>query len=164
MNSTADVKDGTNMTIEYRVGDLFEPDLDVDAIGHGVNCRGVMGAGIAKLFKQNYFDMYWQYAMRCKAGLLWPGEVFTWFGGDKVIFNIASQDLPGANAQIGWLSEGLSRVSDLAIANDWTVALPWIGAGIGGLPKESVKELFESYANARNGQFKLMVVTHPSDV
>jgi O-acetyl-ADP-ribose deacetylase (regulator of RNase III) len=151
------------MTIEYRVGDLFAQD-DVDAIGHGVNCRGVMGAGIALPFRRLEPVMYVQYAMRCKTGMLWPGEIFTWFGADKVIFNIASQAMPGPDARLDWLSDGLRKVSELAIANDWTVALPWIGAGIGGLSKEAVKDLFEGAARKRNGQFKLVVVTHPSDV
>lgn len=32
-------------------GDLFEQ-THLDAIGHGVNCKGVMGAGIAAQFKK----------------------------------------------------------------------------------------------------------------
>lgn len=40
-----------NPAVEYRIGDLFAQD-DVDAIGHGVNCVGAMGAGIAVVFRR----------------------------------------------------------------------------------------------------------------
>jgi O-acetyl-ADP-ribose deacetylase (regulator of RNase III) len=148
------------MTVNYVVGDLF--DQKVDAIGHGVNCKGKMGAGIATQFRKREPIMYAQYQERCEAGLIYPGEVFTWFGNDHIIFNIASQDQPGPDASLAFLSSAMFVVENLCNRNKWSVALPWIGCGIGGLDKADVTRVFNIFGKSM--PYGLTVVTHPSDV
>lgn len=48
------------MTIEIIEGDLLEgfDKGEVNVIGHVVNCRGVMGSGIAKSIKERYPQVY----------------------------------------------------------------------------------------------------------
>jgi O-acetyl-ADP-ribose deacetylase (regulator of RNase III) len=53
--------------IEFVSGDLFANAQEVEAFGHGCNCQGSMGAGIARTFRQHYPKMYEQYRARCKA-------------------------------------------------------------------------------------------------
>ena len=42
--------------LEFRKGDLFESNCE--ALVNAVNCIGVMGAGIAHVFKVRYPDMF----------------------------------------------------------------------------------------------------------
>jgi O-acetyl-ADP-ribose deacetylase (regulator of RNase III) len=49
----------------YQTGDLLQVEQGV--IAHGVNCRGVMGAGVAALIKQQYPAVYDAYRSRCLA-------------------------------------------------------------------------------------------------
>lgn len=127
-------------------GDLFSH-ANLDAIGHGVNCYGAMGAGIAVQFKKLYPQMYREYAELCKAGKLVPGQCFAWQCDDdselSYIYNLASQRKPGADARYEWLVESLQAMVAHAEAHDIrTVGLPMIGAGIGGLtPDETINAM-----------------------
>lgn len=120
-------------------GDLFE--MNVDAIGHGVNVRGLMGAGIAKPFGEKYPLMKEEYVLMCKANDFHPGDVFKYYVGDgKWIYNLASQKEPGADARIPWLSQSAHTM--MVHAHRYGVkeiALPAIGCGIGGLDYHDVR-------------------------
>lgn len=130
-------------------GDLFDPSWGFDAIGHGVNCKGLMGAGIAVAFKKRWPDMYERYRSMCEQKFLLPGQVMpyavprgTWDDGSRQqfwIYNIASQYHPGANAEYSYLYAGLQYVAfHMHEKGIVRLGLPWIGAGIGGLDKDSV--------------------------
>lgn len=127
--------------ISEKDGDLFTSDAAV--IGHGVNCCGVMGKGIAVAFKYAYPDMYEQYVKICALGLLIPGEVYLYRADDgKFIANMATQDKPGPNARYEWIVSAVGKTLDLA--KDYglsSVAIPRVGAGIGGLKWENTMYL-----------------------
>ena len=123
-------------------GDLFEQ-THLDAIGHGVNCKGVMGAGIAAQFKKRYPQMYREYAQLCQDKALHAGECFAWRNENddsddfSYIYNLASQHQPGSDARYEWLEKSLHVMFAHAQAhNVRTIGLPLIGAGIGGLSVE----------------------------
>jgi len=115
-----------------RLGNLF--DTDATCIGHGVNCRGVMGHGIAVEFKKRFPTNYEKYRDWCKRELLHPGTFAGFEDGDKIIFNIASQDNVGKDARYDWLFEACRDAAKAvkAIGHD-RIAIPLIGCGIGGL-------------------------------
>jgi O-acetyl-ADP-ribose deacetylase (regulator of RNase III) len=126
-------------------GSLF--DSTADAYVHGVNTEGLMGAGIAVLFKKAYPEMYSVYKALCKLGRLQPGETWVWEAHDRTIYNIASQDKPGANARLEWFERGLTQTLKHAQENNVVViAMPRIGCGIGGLDWEDVRDIIEHYA------------------
>jgi O-acetyl-ADP-ribose deacetylase (regulator of RNase III) len=135
------------VTVEHRVGDLFAQ-WDVDALGQGVNCRGVMGSGIAPLFKARWRDMYLEYRALCKKGGLTLGGLFPWpLPNGRWIYNMATQDLPGRNAELAAVSTCMEKV--LAHAQEHgvgSVALPRIGSGVGGLDWPDVAALIEQVA------------------
>ena len=116
-------------------------------IGHGVNTHGVMGSGIAVQFKERFPDMYQQYRRMCLDDILEPGMIFPYLAGqssggrEMYVYNIASQDAPGPNAKYKWLLMGVCRAlehaEEVGIA---TIALPRIGAGVGGLDWRRVEE------------------------
>lgn len=143
--------------MRYVQGDLFE--TDCQAIGHGVNRRGLMGAGVAKIVREQFPEVYRFYREVC---LKKPEEFL--LGGvlpasdpsrsGTVIFNMATQDLPGPNADLEAVYE--SAMSTLAIAKDLgiaEVAIPKIGAGIGGLVWEEVEEKLRLAESVNDSKF-----------
>ena len=46
------------MPIQFVSGDLFANCFQAKALGHGCNCRGSMGTGIATGFRDRYPEMY----------------------------------------------------------------------------------------------------------
>lgn len=129
----------------HRKGDIFT--TNARAIGHGVNTHGVMGAGIALQFKNRFPDMYEAYREDCKNGKLRGGEVMPWsikssWGSDLMVFNIASQEQPGANAHYDFLISGVKTSLDICeLVGLPVLALPRIGSGIGGLDENVVESV-----------------------
>lgn len=131
--------------MRYVQGDLFQ--TDCKAIGHGVNRRGLMGAGVARIVREQFPEVYRFYREVC---LLKPeeiplGEVLPASDPSHpgtVIFNMATQDLPGPNANLRAIMT--SAFTTLGIAKSLgipEVAIPKIGSGIGGLNWEDVEEV-----------------------
>ena len=126
------------MSIDYVTGDLFDDALygsDRPALAQGVNCSGVMGAGIAPLFRSRWPDMYLAYRAACRSRTLTLGSVLPWVAPDgRTIYNLATQDRPGRHAVLGAVQDS---VQAMLVHAEQTgvhrVALPRIGAGIGGL-------------------------------
>lgn len=133
-------------------GDIF--DSSAAYIGHGVNCCGVMGAGIAKAFMQAWPHNYDNYKEACEAGTLLPGGFMVVSerraSGELVLVtNLASQNKPGADASYQWLFSSLWSWAEQASEPNrlrlygGTIAVPEIGCGIGGLEWPKVKRIME---------------------
>lgn len=128
--------------IIHKTGNIW--DTEQPAIGHGVNCQGVMGSGIAVQFRERFSSMYGDYVRMCKVGILKPGNASFYHENNIWTVNIASQNLPGKNAKMMYLLSGLIFAREgLIERNIDGIALPQIGCGIGGLKWESVLELIE---------------------
>lgn len=123
--------------MDYKDGDLLDSKEPV--IAHGCNVRGVMGAGIAAQVANWYPDVLANYKTACQrhtfrlgtAQPIWTGYSV---GFERCVVNLGTQHDPGKNAT--------SWAVFLAFANlaEWAhhigiprVAIPRIGAGIGGL-------------------------------
>lgn len=120
--------------IVEKQGDLFTSDAHV--LGHGVNCFGVMGKGIAVEFKTRYPSMYKQYRDRCDLSLLNPGEAFFYCDPEtgRLISNMASQWKPGPNAHYDWAMRSIKKTLDwMQELEVESLAIPRIGCGVGGL-------------------------------
>lgn len=125
------------MAVEYVKGDLFLSGKQT--LGHGVNCEGKMGAGIALEFKKRCPGMFEEYRRRCKSGELRPGRYYLEKGLYPWVLNLATQEsTKGAsmkhvesafqNLAENWKAEGIT-----------SLALPRIAGGLGGLPWKDVK-------------------------
>ena len=131
------------MPVLFTKGDLFATD-DVRAYGHGCNCAGAMGAGIAIEFKRRYPRMFDEYAARCADGRFGLGDVFMWTEGNETVFNLGTQEHWRKKAQIPALAKSLRKMVELAShAGIERVGLPRIGAGLGGLDWMRVKRVLE---------------------
>ena len=148
------------MTIEFVSGDLLNP-MKEDAIAHGCNCIGTMGAGIAKEIQSKWpFAMIKAYKRLCSEGWehsfgipndpLEPGQVqYLKFKGFPLLINLFTQrgiwtQKDGSPpAKLKWIETCLlNMVSELSLVGEIkTVGIPRIGAGLGGLNWEDVKAL-----------------------
>lgn len=138
---------------------------DAYHIGHGVNTVGMMGAGVAKIVRQKFPAVYDRYRAVCTTppGML-PGGVLsvlsTWPGTNRGVWvhNLSSQDLPGTHARVDWLAWSLDATL-LRVYHHGAkkLAIPRIGAGIGGLDWETqVLPVFEK-ASAQYPDIELEV-------
>lgn len=126
------------MSLSYKHGDLFAG--GEEAIAHGVNCRGVMGSGIAVGFRQRYPDMYESYRIICDKNQLQLGGVIPWGQGDAkpglcpLVYNLATQVDPGPNASYHGIMVAVDKMlGELDRCGIHQVGIPQIGCGIGGL-------------------------------
>jgi len=123
-----------------REGNLFH--TEAPAIGHGINNKGVMGAGIALQFKTLYPEMYAVYQSACRAGQVRGGGSYGWDQENITVYNICSQEEPGANASYDFLIEGVTRtIQQMQWKSQKLLALPRIGSGIGGLNEQLVERI-----------------------
>lgn len=131
------------MGINFCSGDIFETEGKI-ALAHGCNCAGAMGKGIAVAFKQRWPEMYQTYKSLCATGEFSPGQVFAWQDpeSDRIIFNLGTQRTWRTKALIEDIETSvenmLQRASELEVIQ---IAMPLIGAGLGRLPDEIVKEV-----------------------
>lgn len=133
------------MPIEFVTGDLFRNRVNAEALAHGCNCGGSMGAGIAVGFKERYPAMFEEYRRRCRAKppefIL--GGVFLWREADKpAVFNLGTQPRPGRGATYPVVEASLRAMRELAdVEGIRTIAVPRIAAGYGGLSWKKVKAI-----------------------
>lgn len=136
-------------SLYHKEGNIF--DSTAQALGHGVNTQGDMAAGIAAQFRDALPEMFDDYSRVCKQGDLWPGGLHAWKHPqhDISILNIASQEIPGANANYVWLAQGVRKALLYAEISDYsTIALPRIGSGIGGLDEKKVEGILLGLATS----------------
>ncbi|PPB12881.1 macro domain-containing protein [Brevibacillus laterosporus] len=142
------------MCITIINGDLL--DATENIIGHQVNCKGVMGAGVAKLIKQQYTDAFESYIRTCRLPIdeiLGSCQIVR-VGQDKFIANLFGQKDFGRSAKqytdYEALKTALQSLKEQAKANQLSVALPFnIGCGLANgdwkVVEEIINEVFSDY-------------------
>jgi len=124
-------------------GNIFKLE-GVNNFAHGCNCAGAMGKGIAVQFKTQYPKMYSEYKRLCKEGKFNLGEVFEYNFGNGYVFNLGTQKTWRTKANIDAIEQALKKMLLIASQKKLTkIALPKIGAGLGGLNWEDVKNIIE---------------------
>lgn len=135
------------MTIEFVKGDIFESGCEV--LVNPVNCKGVMGKGLALQFKQRFPEMFENYKRACDQGRVSPGSFWAYLearNGIYCIFNLATKDHWRDPSKIEWITLGLAYLAHWIVESDTrSIALPALGCGEGGLKWEEVKPLIEKY-------------------
>jgi O-acetyl-ADP-ribose deacetylase (regulator of RNase III) len=136
------------MSIEYVSGDLFVNRHNARALAHGCNCKGAMGAGIARGFRERYPDMYEEYRRRCRAepSQFNLGDSLLWKTDDKPwVFNLGTQeDFRGCRASYQAIEKALETMKQQADEEGIrSIAMPRVGSGYGGLPWDNVRPIIE---------------------
>lgn len=130
--------------IQYQHGDIFESKTQV--IVNTVNCKGVMGKGLALAFKQRYPEMFPVYQQECRTGKLRIGRPTLYRKSTPWILNFPTKDNWKANSKIEYLEKGLEYfVSSYKEAGITSIAFPKLGAQNGKLSWDEVGPLMAKY-------------------
>ena len=136
--------------IEY--GNVFQLE-NVRNYAHGCNCAGAMGKGIALEFKKRYPEMYRQYKNLCEKGEFKLGSVFPYNYGGGYVFNLGTQQTWKTKADLKSIASALEKMLLFSEQNNLTkIALPKIGAGLGGLDWAKVKGVIEAVSASYTNQ------------
>ena len=135
------------MKIRYDVGNVC--DASQIAIAHGCNAQGVMGSGVARDVRSRWPNVYEVYHLRYQTFGLSLGEVIPVRTMDnKLVLNCITQHVFGRDGQRYVDYEAIDKVFrtiDHKVM-DWEVteiAMPRIGAGLGGGDWNIISELIE---------------------
>jgi O-acetyl-ADP-ribose deacetylase (regulator of RNase III) len=137
-------------------GNIFES--GAEAIVNTVNCVGVMGRGIALQFKKRYPDNFLAYELACKRSEVVAGKMFVCKTGQlllpKLIINFPTKRHWKSQSKIEDIRQGLVDLKKvIGDYNISSIAIPPLGAGLGGLDWQAVKreiqEAFEDVADVK---------------
>lgn len=132
--------------IEYASGDILRS--DADAVVNTVNCVGVMGRGIALQFKNAYPANFKAYAAACKRGEVQPGRMFVVETGQlspRFIINFPTKRHWRGKSRMEDIEAGLLDLLRVIERFGITsIAIPPLGAGLGGLDWSAVRTRIES--------------------
>ena len=114
-------------------GNLF--DSEAQTLVNAVNCVGVMGKGIALVFKRRFPAMFADYAARCKDGRMRLGEPYLYRDSAvPYILNFPTKDHWRSAAKLDDIVAGLAYLE--AHYRAWgitSLAVPALGCGAGQL-------------------------------
>ena len=133
--------------VTYEQGNLLE--ADVEALVNTVNTVGVMGKGIALMFKERFPENFHAYAAACETGGVRLGEMFVTenheLGGPKWIVNFPTKDHWRSRTKLEWIEQGMRAlirvIEDKQIGS---IAVPPLGCGNGGLNWREVRPVIET--------------------
>lgn len=128
--------------IEIRQGNMLQ--ADVDALVNTVNCVGVMGRGIALQFKKTWPANFKAYETACRSQQVRPGKMFVFETGalsnPKFIINFPTKRHWRAQSRLSDIEMGLlDLVKVIKSRRIKSIAIPPLGAGLGGLSWEAVR-------------------------
>lgn len=132
--------------ITFTQGNLLE--ARVEALVNTVNTVGVMGKGIALMFKERFDENFRRYAAACKAKEVHTGKMFVTpvheLDGPRWIVNFPTKQHWRAPSRMEWVVEGLQDLRRFLIEQQVkSIAIPPLGAGNGGLEWAEVREQIE---------------------
>lgn len=132
--------------ILYKTGDLLRGDETY--LLHGCNCRGVMGSGVAKAIREMYPSAYEDYRIIYdRFGLMLGSTIFVQQPNGKTVINAMTQDNFGRTGVHVSYWAIANVFKDLnAVLHGYQLALPMIGAGLGGGDWSVISAIIENEA------------------
>lgn len=133
------------MGVQFIKGNIFSS--KAQTIVNTVNCVGVMGKGIALVFKLRYPDMFVEYQKLCKSKEIKIGKVWLYKKiGLNWVVNFPTKFHWKYDSKPIYLEKGLQNFVETYKANGITsIAFPLLGAHNGGLDPQFVKDLMAKY-------------------
>ena len=121
-------------------------DADVEAVVNTVNTKGIMGKGIALMFKERFPANFEAYARACKNEEVRIGRMFVTESqelfGPKWIINFPTKTHWRVKTRLEWIEHGLrDLVRVIGEKNIRSLAVPPLGCGNGGLEWDEVRPL-----------------------
>lgn len=141
--------------IQYIKGDLFS--YEGKYILHGCNAQGVMGSGVAAIVRKLYPQAFEAYRHRIKQNALNGGTSLELMGENiyaaangKIIINSITQQFFGGDGNryvsydaVDVAMQNVNKLLKYGATNSSAVAMPMIGAGLGGGKWEVIAEIIE---------------------
>jgi O-acetyl-ADP-ribose deacetylase (regulator of RNase III) len=153
------------MPIIYTTKSIFDTKFTkAEILVNPVNCVGVMGAGLAKQFKEKFPDMFEEYWRLCSTDSIHLGEVwFTWARKNEASLKVCL--FPTKNhwqdkSCVQWIEAGLDDFKKLPgfIPEDTICSFPKLGCGLGGLDwKSQVQPLMHKYLDVLSNRVYIHV-------
>lgn len=127
-------------------GNLLE--ARAEALVNTVNTVGVMGKGIALMFRERFAENFRLYVAACKAKEVQTGKMFITevreLDGPRFIVNFPTKQHWREPSQMGWVAEGLQDLRRFLIEKKvQSIAIPPLGSGNGGLEWADVRAQIE---------------------
>jgi O-acetyl-ADP-ribose deacetylase (regulator of RNase III) len=124
-------------------------DAAVEAVVNTVNTVGVMGKGIALMFKEAYPENFHLYEAAVRKGEVQTGRMFvterpTLAGGPRWIINFPTKRDWRGKSRLEWIEAGLEDLRKVVVElGIRSIAVPPLGCGNGGLEWEQVRPRIE---------------------
>jgi len=128
--------------IRFARGNLLE--ADVEALVNTVNTVGVMGKGVALMFKDAFPENFKEYELACKNHKVQVGHMFVTereqLMGPRWIINFPTKKHWRNPSQLEWVEAGLADLRRIIEREGiQSIAIPPLGAGNGGLDWADVR-------------------------
>lgn len=127
-------------------GNIFNS--KAQTIVNTVNCVGVMGKGIALVFKLRYPNMFELYQKYCAQHLIDIGKLWIYKGdeSDPWVLNFPTKTHWKLPSEYEYIEKGLQKFVETYKEKGITsIAFPLLGANNGGLEKDKVMEIMQQY-------------------
>lgn len=127
-------------------GNIFNS--TAQTIVNTVNCVGVMGKGIALVFKLRYPNMFEQYKAYCTQNLITIGKLWLYKGEPEKpwVLNFPTKTHWKLPSEYSYIELGLQKfVSAYKEKGISSIAFPLLGANNGGLDRNKVLSIMEHY-------------------
>ncbi|PHR61334.1 MAG: Appr-1-p processing protein [Robiginitomaculum sp.] len=133
--------------IKFTTGNLLK--ADVEAVVNTVNTVGVMGKGIALMFKEAFPANFDAYFKACKAKQVKTGTMFVTENlqlmGPRWIINFPTKTHWRVKTKLEWVESGLIDLVRVIENRDIkSIAIPPLGCGNGGLDWSTVRPMIFS--------------------
>jgi O-acetyl-ADP-ribose deacetylase (regulator of RNase III) len=127
-------------------GNIFNS--KAQTIVNTINCVGVMGKGIALVFKLRYPNMFDLYQTYCSQRLISVGKLWLYKGESNQpwVLNFPTKTHWKLPSEYDYIEKGLQKFLDTYKEKGITsVAFPLLGANNGGLDKNIVLDMMQKY-------------------
>lgn len=138
------------MTLTIEQGDLFAS--DADALVNPVNCKGVMGAGVAKQMLDRFPEPCKTFNQHSKRNGVRPGRAYRYSHVEvHHIIMLTTKDHWRDPSKLDWIRNGVEDLRKTIARYNFEdpehpidhVAMPAIGCGYGGLDWPDVRVILE---------------------
>lgn len=136
-------------TIIYKTGDLLDGPERV--IIHGCNAQGVMGSGVARQIREKFPTAFREYREIYEREGLQLGSIHIVDCGEKIVVNAITQERYGRSPNTVYVSydairsciRKLNEAIRDQVLSETDVAMPLIGAGLGGGKWSVISKIIE---------------------
>ena len=138
----------TNITFVAK-GDLFESKYQT--ITNAINCLGISGAGIAKIFKSKFPDMADDYELKCSNEEVKIGEPYLFKESIPWVLMFPTKDNWKFPSKLIYIEKGLDYLVNHY--QEWgieSLSMPALGCGKGGLNFQDVLPIMTKYLSQMN--------------